>query len=140
VAYAVQQDIVDRYGSDLLLTTFDPDNTGTADSDLIAKALDSASSEVDSYLAALYDVPLAMAPDVIVQRTVDIAVYLGSARADVLSEEKRQRYDDAVKWLTLVARGTIQLGAADEPGTKAGGVAVSNAEARRFTRDTMDGL
>jgi len=140
MAYAVKQDIIDRYGEDILLTSFDPDNTGSADDDLITKALADASSEVDSYLAALYDVPLATTPDIIVQRTVDIGVYLGSFRADVMTDGKRQRYEDAVAWLKLVAKGTIQLGLEAEPATKAGGAAVSNSALRRFTRDTMDGL
>lgn len=140
MAYAVKTDISDRYGDDVLLTSFDPDNSGSADDDVITKALTDAASEVDSYLGALYDVPLAVVPNIIIQRTVDIAVYLGSFRTDAMTENKEKRYDDAIRWLTMVAKGTIQLGLQEEPSSKAGGPVLSNSAERKFTRDTMDGL
>lgn len=140
MAYAVKQDIIDRYGEDILLTSFDPDNTGTADDDLITKALADASSEVDSYVGAQYDVPLATIPDIIEQRTVDIAIYLGSFRTDAMTENKETRYKDAVKWLTLLSKGTISLALEAEPASKAGGAELTSAAERLFTRGTMDGL
>lgn len=140
MAYAVKQDIIDRYGEDILLTSFDPDNTGSEDNDIINQALDDASSEIDSYVGSIYDVPLATTPDIIVARCVDMAVYLGSFRTDTMTENKENRYKQATAWLLLVAKGTIQLGLEAEPSTKAGGAVVSNSAERTFTRDTMDGL
>lgn len=140
MSYAVKQDIIDIYGSDILLTSFDPDNTGAADDDLIASALNRATSDIDGYLGSMYDVPLTTVPDAIKYRCVDLAVYYGSFRTDVMTENKRQRFEDATAWLKLVAKGTVQLGLEDEPATKAGGAAITNSEERTFTRDTMDGL
>ena len=140
MVYAVKQDIIDRYGDDILVTSFDPDNTGSGDDDLITKSLATAQSEVDSYLAAFYDIPLTTVPDIIVQRTVDIAVYLGSFRTDVMTDGKEKRYDDSVSWLKLVAKGTVQLALEEEPASKAGGAELTNAAERLFTRSTQDGL
>ncbi len=67
MVYAVKQDIIDRYGEDILLTSFDPDNAGTADDDLITQSITSAQSEVDSYIGAQYDVPLATVPEIVIQ-------------------------------------------------------------------------
>jgi phage gp36-like protein len=139
VAYATIAEIQEIYGEQTLTTSFDRQSDGSVDPTAVTRALDAATSEIDSYLASLYDVPIDPVTDHIKQITVYIAIYRGSDQADVLTDEKRRRYEDAIKWLTKVAEGKIQLGGTTDEESKAGGV-TTYTETRRFTRTNLDGL
>ncbi len=147
MAYATQDDITLIYSDDALYVA-DRDNDGVVDDAAIARALKSASGEIDSYLGVRYSLPLESTPDLLVQFCVDIAIYRLALSRDVLSEEHRRRYEDTLKHLEKIAKGTasLNLGSA---GTGEDGAAavptrprpiVSGGPARVFTRDKMLGL
>lgn len=141
MAYAALQDAKDRYGEDFILTAVT--RADTPDLDSFDKALDSASSEIDSYLASQYTVPVDPVPALIVRYCVDIAIYTASGDAGTGTDEKRLRYEDALKWLSKVAKGEVVLdidgdGEADNAGE--GGVPAYSTSARIFTRTTMGDL
>lgn len=138
MGYATQQDIIDRYGADTLYTVFDRDNDGILDTDAVTRALDDASNEIDAYLVGRYPLPLATVPPVLKLLCADIAVYKGSTGA-VQTEEKRQRYEDAVRLLGKIAEGKVSLGL-EKPEAGGQGGAWFSSDERRFTRDKLRGL
>lgn len=140
MAYAVQQDITDRYGEAFLTTLADRNGDGIVDAAAVSKALADASTEIDSYLAARYPLPLAVVPEVLTRLAVDIAVYrLGYAPGAGADESKRERYEDAVALLRDLSKGTASLGI-ESPAPSVGGVVTVAGSERLFTRDTMKGL
>lgn len=139
MAYATTQDAIDLYGEDYILTSVDRDEDGVADIPSFGDAITQGQSELDSYIGALYDLPLAAVPDVLVRFTVDTAVYISSMTAGTLTEEKTKRYERAIAWAKLVSEGKVSLGLDDEPETKGGGV-VESSGTRVMTRTKMAGI
>lgn len=111
MSYATQADIIDRYGENALYAVADRDGDGVLDSEAIGNALNDATAEIDSYLAARYPLPLTVAPKIIVILCVDIALY--RLAPDYRTEERRQRYEDAVKLLRAISEGKASLGIAE---------------------------
>jgi len=138
--YATQQNIIDRYSKDLLLLIADRDGDGIADSEVVDPAINDASAEIDTYVAKRYALPMATPlPEVLTRLCVDIVVYRLADGADVGTEEKRVRYDDARSLLRLIAKGEVTLGVA-EATTTSSDVIESSSSNRRFNRDSMSGL
>jgi phage gp36-like protein len=140
VSYATIQDANDMYGEDYVLTSVDRDSDGEPDTTALTKALSKASSEIDSYLGVRYNVPLTTVPEIIKGYTIDIAIYkCSSGPAAGLTEEKRQRYDDAIKWLINLSKGVTSLGL-EETDADTEHRPVIEAETRLFTRSKLRGL
>lgn len=133
MSYAIQTDIENRYGTDALLVVADRDDDQVVDADVVTEALEDASAEIDSYVGVKYPLPLATVPRVLSQLCVDIAFYKLSADADMATEERRQRYDDAIGLLKRFAKGEVTLGLPQPPQTT-NGVAYMQAQPRRFKR------
>lgn len=108
MAYATQNDITTLYSTDALYVA-DRDGDGVPDADAIARALNAASGEIDSYLAVRYIVPWETPDELLTQFCVDIALYRLALSRDVLSEEHRRRYEDAIKHLKDIAAGRAAL-------------------------------
>lgn len=112
---------------------------------IIEAAIADAEGEIDGYLAKRYTVPITPTPKVINKFAKDIAVYNLYSRIgiDESGEEKNylNRYNAAVKFLTLVAEGKVSIGGqTDDPQTAAStGFSVSSSP-RLFSRDTMRGM
>jgi len=99
-----------------LIELTDDDGLGVIDQARIDEAISTAQGEVDGYLQERYTVPLDPVPPLIKGACRDIALYnLYSRKYDRLPEVRQKRYDNAVKLLTNVARGTITLGVATPP-------------------------
>jgi len=131
MSYAVQADIDNRYGGELLLTIADRDGDGVVDADAVALALSDADQLVDAHLVERYQLPLATVPDLLVAIAVDVAVY---KLASLPTEEQRKRYDDALKLLKSIATGVLQLGLPTPPATT-GQQAVFVGPERMFGRN-----
>lgn len=137
--YCTQQNIIDRYGQDQLLLIADRNNDQVVDAAVVDQAIADASAEIDVYIAAKYELPLPEVPEVIERICIDIVMYRLASTADVMTEEKRQRYEDAIALLKLIAKGEASLGLPDPPASSSGSVTVSSQE-RRFNRDSMKGV
>lgn len=112
---------------------------------IIEAAIEDADGEIDGYLAKRYAVPIAPIPKVINKFSKDIAVYNLFSRVgiDEGSEEKNylNRYNAAIKFLTLVAEGKVSIGAqADDPKTAATTGFSVKSNPRLFTRDKLRGM
>jgi phage gp36-like protein len=111
-SYASTADFVLAFGKDeaVEITNLDNPTACTVDTAKLQRALDDASSEIDSYLlAASYNLPLSSVPIVLREKTNDIARY----RLDKWRnrEDVRQRYEDALQWLMNLAKNLASLGA-----------------------------
>lgn len=112
---------------------------------IIDEAIADADGEIDGYLAKRYRVPLSPVPKVINKFSKDIAVYNLFSRIgiDEGTDEKTylNRYNAAIKFLTLVAEGKVSVGAeADDPAKAAAtGFAVQSSP-RLFSRRQMKGM
>lgn len=106
--YATQSDITALYGAHSLVVA-DHDRSGVPDAEAVARALEMASGEIDTYLARRYSLPLPAVPPHLVQLCVDVALYRLALSADVASDEHRRRYEDAIGILTKVADGRAAL-------------------------------
>lgn len=98
-----------------------------------------------AYLAKRYAVPLAPAPRVINKFSKDIAVYNLFSRIgiDEGTDQKTylNRYNAAIKFLTLVAEGTVSIGTeTEDPASAAAGGFKVKSNSRLFTREKMRGM
>lgn len=119
------------------IVTGEPDeNALEACLDAINEALSIADSLVDSYLGMKYTLPLASTPTALKKRTLDLARFeLHDERA---TEEVRNRRNDAIKWLEMLAAGKATLGdpAIDSGAANTAGVKVADTPAQKFTNKT----
>lgn len=137
--YAAPADIEERYGAETLLLLTDRDRSGEADAAVAERALADAADEIEGYLAGRYELPLEPGRAASLRRpAVDIAVYRLAADAATATDERRRRYEDAVRYLERIASGEIRLGADAVPTPPS--AAALPAPRRRFTRRSMLGV
>lgn len=110
MAYATKQDIIDIYGQDEVDITFDRNGDGAAEDNTVAKCLERASCEIDAYLAAQHQLPIAPPPQLLKYLCVDMALYAGSMDLGSLTEDRRKRYEDAASLLKMISTGEASLG------------------------------
>jgi phage gp36-like protein len=141
VSYATIQDANDLYGETYVLTSVDRDDDGEPDLNSLTKAFAQASSEMDTYLGVRYDVPVDPVPDVLKRYCVDIGLYqLSSGAGGGLTDEKRRRYEDAIKWLSKLAKADVSLGLPEGSGVEDEPLPRITESPRLFTRSKLDGL
>lgn len=133
VAYATKIDMTDEFGADELAQLTDRSGGGAIDDTVLGQALDSATEEIDSYLAAKYSLPLDTVPAALVPKCADIARYrlYKDAPPDVVTE----RYKAAIRWLENVAKGIIALPV--DPAPASHDLPQFTDPDRIFTRDTL---
>jgi len=109
--YAAQQDIIDAYGEDALLTIADRDGDNVIDALIVDRALTRATSEIDAAFRNRYVTPLVTVPEDIRAVAVDMARYFLAGTPGASDDEIRTRYEDARKTLDAYANGKRQLDA-----------------------------
>ncbi len=86
---------------------------GSTNEEAFNRALKSASSEIDIYLSKRYQTPISkeydVIPEIVKEWTVIVAVYKRSRELDLLTEEKRKRYEDIIATLKDIARANANL-------------------------------
>jgi phage gp36-like protein len=137
MAYATREDIELAYGEELLHILADRDDGGSVDTESVDRALVDASAFIDGYLGSRYTVPITPTPAILKRYAVDVAVHYLADRAGVNTDERRQRYTDAVRFLERVAEGKLSLGASTPPPTSGNNTAQIASADRVFTRDNM---
>lgn len=133
--YVTARDIETRLGADDYAVL-----VGNAkDTARIDGAIADACGEIDGHVQKRYALPLpAPTPTAIKRIAVDIVIYRLSGDSRV-TEDRRQRYEDAVSFLRAIARGDVSLGIAPAPAGKSESketVAITSSE-RRFSRKTQ---
>ena len=112
---------------------------------IIEAAIEDADGEIDGYLGKRYRVPLSPVPKVINKFSKDIAIYNLYSRVgiDEGTEEKNylNRYNAAIKFLTLVAEGKVSIGTeADDPASAAAVGFTVQSNPRIFSRRHLQGM
>lgn len=123
--YATEQDFLARFDG----------QTAEAGDKAIGLALADASAVIDTYLCKRYNLPFEPAqkvPSIIRRLCVDLACYLWARADELLSEDIRHRYDDAISTLKDIAKGIIDLpikeqGTGNTPGENPGDTQGSGA-------------
>jgi phage gp36-like protein len=80
-----------------------------ADDTLIAEAIGKADAEIDVYVGMVAEVPVVPTPDVLASLSVDMAIYHLFSRRSFMVDIRRQKYEDAIALLRLIAGGKVQL-------------------------------
>lgn len=136
MAYCTYNDLVMRIGAPDLAKLADYDGDGTADADVVARAIDDAGALIDSYLCVKFAVPVDPVPEALRTRTVSLAIYLLRLGRDSVTEDVRAQYEADVEWLREVVKGSVALGI--EPAPQEGAAAPRvrySAQERLFGRD-----
>lgn len=117
MVYCTVQDMIDRFGEGHMIELTDRANLGIIDDGVMDRALSDAQSEIDSYLAARYPLPLASVTPVLVRLTADITRYYLHDQA--ATDQVVARYKAAVALLRDISsgKGTLGLPEADTPTT-----------------------
>lgn len=136
MSYATQLDMVNRFGEREVIMLTDRARLGLIDTSVLGYALDQADAEIDPYLAGHYQLPLASIPRLLVGFACDIARYRLSAGATNDTEEVRNRYLEATKFLNRIANREVSLGLdiLNKPVTQAVTIKISTASSRVFSR------
>lgn len=138
--YATPQDIIDRYGEDLLYRLVNRAHDEQLDMAAVERALADASGEVEAALRSRYALPLsAPAPGILVRITVDLALALLPTEAAGDNDLIQERAKAARRLLESIRTGDADLGIPTTPGTSGGGVMFSGP-GMVFTSDRLKGF
>lgn len=113
---------------------------------LLVAATDDAAAEIDGYLNKRYPVPLDPVPRVIEKLAKDMALYNLMSRIGIDEGERENvvqtRYKNAIKFLTEVAKGVLNIGvqAAGQGAATAAPEYRISAPPRLFSRDSLKGM
>ena len=107
-------------------------------SSALQTALDDGTDEINGYLMHRFTLPLADPPKILVVKNIDIALYK-LFRGERDSVEYRA-YEQAVRYLNLLAEGRINLMANTEARDDGSGGVSAEAPPRLFTEDTLKGF
>ena len=138
MAYAVLADLQALWGTNEVQICSDWDNAGTLNELNVTNCLAAASDEMDRYIAVRYALPLTATPDDLVRVCCDIAMYRLCPFAGTLTDQKAQRYKEALGFLKDLAAGKATLGAQqDEEIAAVPAQAESYGPPRALTRESM---
>jgi len=143
MAYCTLDDLEKLIPEVTLIQLTDDEDTGAVNTERVSEAIAQADSEVDGYAGTKYSVPFTTVPPVVKKCSVDIAVYnLYSRKVEEFPATRKDRYNNAIRFLEKVAKGEISLGLDPEPTAKSEGGAECNktSDDRVFTRTTMEGF
>lgn len=137
--YASQADLETRFGSVELAQLSDRTNGSVIDAAVVARALGDADAEIDAYLAARYQLPLASTPPVLVRMACDIALFRLYS-PDPAPEHVRTGYEDAVRDLKRCADGSLVIDGATALNKSPSGIGVTSRSPERvFNADSLAG-
>lgn len=110
MSYANIANMIARFGEPEVIALTDRAGVGTLDDAVLAGALAEADAEIEPYLASRYSLPVTNVPKILTGFACDIARYRLCGAGVTETDEVRNRYKDAVKFLESVASGKITLG------------------------------
>lgn len=128
MTYATRTDLEERYGADELTQ-----RESVLPAGAVVRALSDADAEVNSYVAGAYALPLNPVPTNIVRIAAAVARY--RLLGDAATEQARQDYEDAIRFLRDIqsGRATLMDAAPIAGNTPAATIAVTNGRSKAFT-------
>lgn len=138
MSYASRADMVTRFGETEVIALTDRSQYGQIDDVVLAGGLDEADAEINPYLQPKYVLPLPAVPRIIISLACDLARYRLCGAGVTVTEDIRNRYKDAIKFLERVSRGEISLGidSGSHMAAPANTVQISPGAGRVFGRDS----
>ncbi|MCM0018508.1 MAG: DUF1320 domain-containing protein [Tagaea sp.] len=119
--YATQADLIDRYGTETIRDLSDRATppAGAIDAGVVAKALESASDEIDGYLRGRYALPLAQPfPRPLVAAACEIAFH--RLHPQLVPQDVKDAYASALARLKEISNGVFKLDLAPAPSATSG--------------------
>ena len=117
--YCTVEDMKKLIPESTLIQLTDDESLGNINQARIDEAVASADAEINSYCGSRYSVPFTPVPDMIRKVSVDIAIYnLYSRKVEEIPETRETRYKNAIRFLEIVAKGSISIGVSPEPAVK----------------------
>jgi len=151
--YATTTQLTDRFEDSEAVAHLTDNPGGDPDTDVLTEVLETAESEINSYLAKRYLVPVDTTADsglaqVLKGKTLDLAQHYLLSRGDLVTEAKAAVRDNVIQWCRDVSRGVIVLPAACTPSSTAarsptvdyGFGDAASTSSRVFTRDSQENL
>lgn len=109
--YCTLDDLKEQLSETDLISLTDDEDAGQIDTSVTDRAIADADAEIDGYCRKRYALPFDPVANLIRKLSVDIALYnLYCRPGRVLPDERKDRYENAIKTLEYIADGTIQLG------------------------------
>lgn len=110
MSYATLADLILAFGEFEITQITDRASPplGVPDAAVAGRALDSAASEIDSYLATRYQLPLADTPGVLRDVACDLARY--RLHGVMVPDEARLAYERRIAWLRDLSAARATLG------------------------------
>lgn len=126
MTYATLDDLIARASRNEILQIADRNRDGEVDPEVIAEALTHADNIVNGYVAAKYQLPFSVVPDLV--RTWAISIARHKLHFQGPPDYVVEDYKDALSALKDVARGALVLPVADGeiPQSSVGGVMASH--------------
>lgn len=141
MAYCAKTDILEQLDEDILIQLTDDEDTGLVDDTKVTRAIADADAEIDSYCGVRYPVPFSTVPGIIRKLSVEFSIYNLYARRKGVSDDRKDRYDNGIRFLRDVSKGVVSLGAddPDTPPSDANQPQITSSE-RIFSREKMKGF
>lgn len=140
MTYATLQQLIDRYGEDVLIQATDrvQPAAGVIDTGVVDRALADTDAAIDGYLAGRYKLPLAQTPTLVVDLALAVAIYKLHRFAP--DQKIKDEYEAALKTLREIAQGIVRLNVegAEPAASGASGVKTNDRE-RPLTEENMKG-
>jgi phage gp36-like protein len=138
MSYILEADLLGQLSQAQLVQLTDDVGNGVVDSTRVTQAITDAEGEINGYVATRYAVPLIVpVPDLIKKLDIDITVYNLWRRRQKIPDLIRTAYEDAVKKLEAIAKGTITLGVDAAPAAQSGSAGETFGPERVFNRDKL---
>jgi phage gp36-like protein len=139
--YCTLDDLKKQVREEVLVALTDDASTGAVDQTVVDKAIADASAEIDAYAQGRYPVPFSPVPQVIGKIAVDMSLYNLFSRRGFDPEGSQdkvisERYKSAVRFLENLAKGLVQIGAA-QPQQVSEQPPVIQSSPRVFSREKM---
>ncbi|EON13084.1 gp436 family protein [Pandoraea sp. SD6-2] len=110
MSYASREEMIERFGELEVIALTDRDCQRQIDNGVLDYALEDASAEMNTYLAARYQLPVKTHARFLAGLCCDIVRYRLSGSCTCETDPVRVRYKDAIRFLERVADGAATLG------------------------------
>ena len=110
--YCALADILEKIPRLNLIQLTDDEGIGDINQDRVNAAITEAQTVIDGFLTSRYEMPLSSVPPLINHLAVDLAIYaIYSRRFETeMPAAMQARHDDSMKLLSMIQKGTVQLG------------------------------
>jgi len=109
--YCSKQGLIDRFSEDELIQLTDRNNLGVINDDVLNRSIEDASTEMDGYLSR-FNFSVDTLPESLEPFACNIARYHLYDNAP--TEHVTTRYNNAIKYLEKVNKGTLTIGKTEE--------------------------